>query len=126
MAAIFGGLVWFGATRVQPSATGIARTELQRHDLDAAGWEAVQVRIDFERGASFGRHSHPGEEMVYVLQGSIEYEIEGKPPKTLRTGEVLFISAGTIHAARNVGSGTGAELATYVAEKGKPLVVMAE
>ena len=47
-----------------------------------------------------------------------------KPPVTLKAGDVLFIPAGTIHAARNVGSGNGAELATYVVDKGKPLVVM--
>jgi quercetin dioxygenase-like cupin family protein len=75
------------------------------------------------RGA-FGRHWNPGEEIVYVLEGSLEYEVEGKPPVMLKAGEVLFIPAGTIHAAKNVGSGNGAELATYVVEKGKPLVVM--
>jgi quercetin dioxygenase-like cupin family protein len=73
---------------------------------------------------AFGRHWHPGEEIVYVLEGSLEYAVEGKPPVTLKAGEVLFIPAGTIHAAKNVGSGNGAELATYVVEKGKPLVVM--
>jgi quercetin dioxygenase-like cupin family protein len=55
-----------------------------------------------------------------VLEGSLEYQVEGKPPLTLRAGEVLFIPAGTIHAAKNVGSGTARELATYVLEKGKP------
>jgi quercetin dioxygenase-like cupin family protein len=72
----------------------------------------------------FGKHSHPGEEIAYVLEGSLEYQVEGKPPVTLKAGEVLFIPAGTIHAAKNVGSGNGAELATYIVEKGKPLVVM--
>ena len=52
-------------------------------------------------------------------------EVEGKPPVTLKAGDVLFIPAGTIHAAKNVGSGNAAELATYVVEKGKPLVELA-
>jgi quercetin dioxygenase-like cupin family protein len=105
---------------------GIKRTDLQRHDLSVTGREVVQVRVDLAPGVAFGRHSHPGEEIVYVIEGSLEYEVEGKPPVTLKAGEVLFIPAGTIHAAKNVGSGNGAELATYIVEKGKPLVVMAE
>jgi quercetin dioxygenase-like cupin family protein len=103
---------------------GIKRTDLQRHDLSVPGREVVQVRVDFAPGVAFGKHSHPGEEIVYVIEGLLEYQVEGKPPVTLKAGEVLFIPAGTIHAAKNVGSGNGAELATYVVEKGKPLVVM--
>ena len=102
----------------------IKRTELQRHDLSVPGRESVQVRIDFEPGASFGKHSHPGEEIIYVLQGSFEYEVEGKPNVTLNAGDVLFIPAGTIHAAKNVGTTNAAELATYIVEKGKQLVVL--
>jgi quercetin dioxygenase-like cupin family protein len=101
---------------------GIKRTELQRHDLGIPGREAVQVRIDFEPGTGFGKHKHPGEEIIYVLEGLLEYQVEGKPPVTLKAGDVLFIPAGTIHAAKNVGSGEAKELATYVVEKGKPLV----
>jgi quercetin dioxygenase-like cupin family protein len=103
---------------------GIKRTDLQRHDLSVPGREAVQVRVDFDPGAHFGRHTHPGEEIIYVLEGSFEYQIEDKPPITLRAGEVLFIPAGTIHAAKNVGSDIAKELATYVVEKGKPLLTL--
>jgi quercetin dioxygenase-like cupin family protein len=100
----------------------ITRTDLQRHDLSVAGREVVQVRVDFAPGAKFGRHTHPGEEIVYVIEGTLEYQVEGKPALTLRAGEVLFIPARAVHSARNVGRGNGAELATYVAEKGKPLL----
>jgi len=103
---------------------GVRRTDLQRHDLGVPGREVLQVRVELDPGVAFGRHWHPGEEIVYVLEGSLEYQVDGKPPVTLKPGEVLFIPAGTIHAAKNVGSGNGAELATYVVEKGKPLVVM--
>jgi len=75
-------------------------------------------------GVSFPKHTHPGEEIIYVLEGSLEYQVEGKEPVTLKAGDVLFISAGKIHAAKNVGNGDGSELATYVVEKGKPLVVL--
>ena len=108
-------------TRAQP---GITRTDLQRHDLGVPGREVIQVRVDIAPGVAFGKHSHPGEEIVYVIEGALVYEVEGRAPVTLKAGEVLFIPAGTIHAAKNVGRINGAELATYVVEKGKPLVVM--
>ena len=108
-------------TRAQQG--GVKRTDLQQHDLSVPGREVVQVRVDFAPGAVAPKHSHPGEEIIYVLEGSLEYEVEGKQPVTLHAGEVLFIPAGTIHSAKNIGGGNGAELATYVVEKGKPLVV---
>jgi quercetin dioxygenase-like cupin family protein len=115
------GLALHVALSQQP---GIKRTDLQRHDLSVPGREVIQVRVELAPGVSFPKHTHPGEEIIYVLEGSLEYEVEGKPPVTLKAGEVLFIPAGTVHAARNVGSGNAAELATYVLEKGKPLVVV--
>ena len=109
---------------VRAQQPGITRTDLQRHDLSVPGREVVQARVEFDPGVAFGKHWHPGEEIIYILEGSLEYQVEGKPPVTLKAGDVLFIPAGTIHAAKNVGSSHGAELATYVVEKGKPLVVM--
>jgi len=110
------------AARAQ--APGITRSELQRHDLSVAGREVVQVRVDFAPGVVAPKHSHSGEEIVYALEGLLEYRLDGNPPVTLKAGEVLFIAAGTIHEVRNVGSSNAAELATYVVEKGKPLVVV--
>jgi quercetin dioxygenase-like cupin family protein len=110
--------------RAQPS--GIKRTDLQRHDLSASEREAIQVRVDIDPGVAFGKHKHPGEEIIYVLEGSLEYQVEGKPPVTLKAGDVLFIPAGTVHAARNVGSSVGSELATYIVEKGKPLLTLVD
>jgi len=120
-------LVLLSATTTYPTSAQqpqTRRAELQRHDLGVPGHEAIQVRVDFEPGAAFGEHWHPGEEIVYVLEGKLEYRVEGKQPVTLEAGEVLFIPARTIHAAENIGESTGAELATYVVEKGEPLVVM--
>jgi quercetin dioxygenase-like cupin family protein len=84
----------------------------------------IQARVEIDPGVTSSRHTHPGEEIIYVLEGSLEYQVEGKPPVTLKAGDVLFIPAGTVHAAKNVGSGNAAELATYVVEKGKPLVTV--
>jgi quercetin dioxygenase-like cupin family protein len=111
---------------VRAQQSGTKRTELQRHDLSVSGREVVQVRVDLALGVVAPRHSHPGEEIIYVIVGSLEYHLDGRPPVTLKAGEVLFVPAGAIHAAKNVGGGNGAELATYVVEKGKPLVVPAE
>ena len=105
---------------------GIKRTDALRHDLGVPGREVIQVRVDFDPGVAFGKHSHPGAEVAYVLEGTLEYQLEGQPPVTLKAGEALFIPAGTIHAAKNVGTGNAAELATYIVEKGKPLVVLAK
>jgi quercetin dioxygenase-like cupin family protein len=105
---------------------GITRSDVLRHDLGVPAREVIQVRVDFAPGAAFGRHSHPGAEIAYVLEGTLEYELEGQPPVTLKAGESLFIPAGAIHAARNVGAGNAAELATYLVEKGRPLLVLAD
>ncbi len=86
---------------------GVRRTTLQRRDLDVPGREVIQARIELAPGVAFGRHWHPGEEIIYVLEGSLEYEVEGEPPRTLRAGDVLFVPARTIHAARNNGRGNG-------------------
>jgi quercetin dioxygenase-like cupin family protein len=114
-----GSLVLNVAQSQQP---GVTRTDLLRHDLSVSGREVIQVRVDFAPRVAFPPHSHPGEEIAYVIEGLLEYRLEGRPPVTLKAGETLFIPAGTIHSAKNVGANNAAELATYLVEKGKPLV----
>jgi len=111
---------------VQAQQPGTKRTDLQRHDLSIPGREAIQARVDIGPGEVAPRHRHPGEEIIYVLEGTLEYEVDGKPPVTLKSGDVLFIPYGTVHSARNPGSVNAAELATYVVEKGKPLLELAK
>jgi len=103
---------------------GSRRIDLQRHDLSIPGREVIQVRTELDPGAVAPKHTHPGEEIIYVLEGSLEYQVEGQPPKTLKAGDVLFIPYGAVHSAKNVGSVKGAELGTYVVEKGKPLLTL--
>jgi quercetin dioxygenase-like cupin family protein len=107
-------------------APGIKRTDLQRHDLSVPGREVIQALVELAPGGVAPRHSHPGEEIIYVVEGVFEYELDGKPPVTVKAGEVLFVPAGVNHSARNIGSGKAVELATYVVEKGKPLLVIAK
>ena len=107
--------------RAQPAGT--RRVDLQRHDLSVPGREVVQTIVELDAGVTSSRHTHPGEEIVYVLEGApLEYNVEGRPPVTLKPGGVLFIPAGAVHSARNVGNRKGAELATYIVEKGRPLL----
>jgi quercetin dioxygenase-like cupin family protein len=103
-------------------AKGIARTETVRRQYDSHT-NAIQVRVDFAPGASFPKHSHPGVEIAYVLNGSIEYELDGKTVR-LQAGESLYIPAGAAHSAKNTGAGVTSELATYLVEDGKPIVVL--
>jgi quercetin dioxygenase-like cupin family protein len=107
-------------------APGLWRTDLQQHELSVPGREVVQARVDIGPEAPFVKHTHPGEEIIYVLEGSLEYEVEGQPTRTYNAGEALTVPAGAVHAVRNVGSGNAAELATYVVEKGKPLLTLVE
>ena len=104
---------------------GITRTVFYRDDLAAPRCELVQAHADLVSGIAAPKHTHPGEEIIYVIEGELEYRIEDEPPLTLTAGEVLFIPAGAIHSVKNIGSGNAAELGTYVVEKGKPLVVPA-
>ena len=105
---------------------GVTRNDLQQHDLSTPGREAIQTIVSIAPGVTAPRPSHPGEEIIYVLEGVLEYQLDGQPPVTLKAGDVFFIPAGVVHSAKNVGSGNGAELATYIVEKGKPLVVLAK
>ena len=120
----FGAATLIAATATlslaQPRPAGTARADLQRHDLSIPGREVLQVLVSFEPGSSFPRHKHPGEEIIYVTKGTLEYEVAGTWV-TVQAGEVLFVPDGVVHAARNRGKEPAAELATYVLEKGKPL-----
>jgi quercetin dioxygenase-like cupin family protein len=109
-------------------APGLWRTSLQRHDLSIPGREMIQSRVDVESGSPAIRHTHPGEEIIYVLAGSLEYQVDGQPTKVYNAGEALTVPAGAIHAVRNAGTGTGTgtALATDIVEKGKPLLTVAQ
>jgi quercetin dioxygenase-like cupin family protein len=107
-------------------APGIKRTDLQEHDLSIPGRMVIQNRVELSPEAQPFRHWHPGEEIIYVLEGTLEYTIDGQGARTYSAGEALMVPPETIHAVRNVGSGNAAELATYVVEKGKPFLVLAD
>jgi len=100
---------------------GFTRKMLQDHDLSVSDRHAVQALAEFVPGGAAGKHTHPGEELGYVVDGTLELLIEGQPAKTLKAGDVFFIPAGVVHDGRNVGKGKATVLATYVVETGKPV-----
>ena len=90
MAAVMvGGVIALSTARAQAPGT-TTRTDLQRHDLSAPGREAIQTIVGFDQGVAAPRHTHPGEEIIYVLEGTLEYSVEGQPPKTLTATGILM------------------------------------
>jgi quercetin dioxygenase-like cupin family protein len=105
--------------------SGFKRTVLQQGDLSVAGHESVTAVAEFQPGGTVGRHTHPGEEVGYILEGTIVLEQDGKPPVTLGPGKTFFIPAGTVHNATNRSTAPARVLANYIVEKGKPLAAPA-
>jgi quercetin dioxygenase-like cupin family protein len=120
------------AVLVTTSASGqeqtVKRTELMRVPVEGVeGKESVIYTADFAPGAMAPRHTHPGQEFVYVLEGSLILEPEGKPAQTLKAGETATQPANHVHAARNGSASEPAKLLVILlAETGKPLVVPAK
>ena len=113
---LFGAVAAAGAQQ-----TGFTRTMLQQADISAPGREAVTARAEFHApGASVGRHTHFGEEIGYVIEGTLSVEIDGVT-KTVKAGEAFIVPNGKPHNATNAGTGKASILATYIVEKGKPL-----
>jgi quercetin dioxygenase-like cupin family protein len=120
-AVALGAVTWGGRT-LWAQQPGFKRVPLQTQPIAGyAGHDAVQVRGEFDPGAGAPKHTHPGEELGYILEGTVTFELEGKPPMTLKAGESFFIPAGHVHSAKNTGAGPAKVLSTYLVEKGKPL-----
>ena len=100
---------------------GFTRKLIQDKDLSVADRHAVQALAEFVPGGAAGKHTHPGEELGYVVEGTLELLVEGQPPRIVKAGEAFFVPAGVVHDGRNVGSGPAKVLATYIVEKGKPV-----
>jgi quercetin dioxygenase-like cupin family protein len=116
------------ATSVPAAADGLAatlrRTEVQRGSSSIPGREIVQVLTEIPVGVESGWHTHPGEEVGYILTGTVEMSIEDRGTRTLHAGDGFLIPARTRHNARDLGPGTGRMLSTYVVEIGQPLATL--
>ena len=124
LAIIFAAILGL-AVGVWAQQPAFKRTLLQQQDISMPGREAVTAVAEFEPGAAAGRHTHPGEEIGYVLEGQVWLEQDGKIPVTLKAGQAFLIHPGTVHNATNTGPGTARVVATYLVEKGKPLATPA-
>jgi quercetin dioxygenase-like cupin family protein len=103
-----------------------SRKILQDKDLSIPNQHVVQAHAEFGPGAASGRHTHPGDEILYILEGELVVEVDGKPTTTLKAGDFAFIPAGVVHEGKNTSSGSAKVLATYVLEKGKPVATPAK
>jgi quercetin dioxygenase-like cupin family protein len=106
-------------------APGIQRTILQRKDISVPGREAVIARVEIAPGASAGRHTHPGEEISYILEGQGEILVDGQPALNVKPGDSFIIPAGAIHDAHNTGTAPLRLVGIYVVDKSKPLATSA-
>ena len=102
-------------------AATLERTEVQRGALSVPGREVVQVLTRIPEGVESGWHTHPGEEVGYILAGTVEVTIEGRPPQVLQAGDGFLVPPRTPHNARDLGPGTGEMLSTYLVEIGEPI-----
>jgi len=100
------------------AAAQIKRTVLQQKDVSIPGREVISAKAEIPAGGSAGLHTHPGDEISYVVEGAIEIVIDGAS-KTYKAGEAFHVPAGTVHDAKAVG-GPVVVIANYVIEKGKP------
>jgi len=110
-----------GCVALYAQQPGFTRKLLQDQNLSVNDRHAVQALAEFVPGGAAGKHTHPGEELGYVIEGTLQLEIACEPPRTVKAGESFFVPAGVVHDGKNIGSGPAKVLATYVVEKGKPV-----
>ena len=102
-------------------STGLTRTIVTKADVSVADREAIIARVDIAPGGVAGWHTHPGDEVSYVLEGEAVLLVAGRPPRKVLAGEGFVIPAGAVHNAMNEGKTTAKLVGVYTVEKGKPL-----
>lgn len=122
---VIGGLLALAAGGLFAQASGLTRVMVGKADVSVPGREAVVARVEVAPGAKAGRHTHPGDEISYVMEGEATLLVDGQPPKQVKAGESFVVPAGVVHDAHNNGSGPIKLVGVYVVEKGKPLATPA-
>lgn len=102
-------------------AATLKRTEIQRGPSSIPGREIVQVRTEIPVGVASGWHTHPGEEVGYIVAGTVQMEIRDHPTLILQAGDGFLIPPRVPHNALDLGPGTGQMLSTYIVEVGRPI-----
>jgi len=123
LCAITGFIATEASAQGNPPAAsgGVTRKILSRTDGPAPGYETVLVDAEIEAGVAVGRHTHPGIESAYVLEGGFELPIQGMETRMLKAGDGFQIPPNTPHAGGKAGTAKSRLIITYVVEKGKPL-----
>lgn len=104
----------------------LKRTIVERADVAQPGREAVVVKAELAAGGHAGRHTHPGDEISYLVDGDGSILVDGEAPRKLKPGEAFVVKAGKVHDLRNNGSAPMHLIGVYVVEKGKPLATPAK
>ena len=120
-----GAALAIAAGTLLAQASGLTRTLVGRADVSVPGREAVVARVEVAPGARAGRHTHPGDEISYVLEGEATLLVDGQPPRVVKAGESFVVPAGVVHDAHNAGTGPAKLVGVYGVEKGKPLATPA-
>jgi quercetin dioxygenase-like cupin family protein len=110
----------FAVVHAQQQGTP-TRTVLQKHDLLAQGEEGVMALVEMPVGSREGRHTHPAEVFVYVVEGTLKLDKEGKPSQSYKAGESFFVERGIVHEGMNGGNTPVKAVAVFVTDKGKPM-----
>jgi len=118
----------FGERLLSAQQSGVKRTELLKTAIAGMeGKEAVMYMAELPPGAAAGKHTHPGEEFAYILDGTLTLEPQGQEPKTYKAGEVFHNPAKVVHDAKNTSTtGPTKVLVFLIAEKGQPLASPAQ
>jgi len=104
-----------------PAAGGFTRKMLSKTEGPVAGYVTIVMEVEIDPGALIARHTHPGIESGYVVEGTIDLPIEGQPTRTLKAGDAFQVPPRTPHAGTRNGDKKTKVISTYVVEKDKPL-----
>jgi quercetin dioxygenase-like cupin family protein len=125
-ATLAGIALGLGGAVLSAQQSGFKRTPLLDRPLGVPGHHVVTARVDIGPGIESGRHTHPGEEVAYVLEGVLLLEIDGQPAQSFKAGEAVFIPRGVVHNGRNTSAAPATLIGTYFVETGKPLATPAQ
>jgi quercetin dioxygenase-like cupin family protein len=115
-----GGFLAAGVEAQNVETPGVKRTLLKQIDGPMDGYVTIEARIEVEPGATIARHTHPGVESAYMIEGVCELTVEGEGTRTYMPGDAFQVSAGVPHGGKN-GPAKSVFADTFVVEKGKPL-----
>lgn len=118
-------LVLGAVTAAFAQAPAFKRTVLQTVETSIAGRDAVTAKAELPAGVSSGLHTHPGEELGYLVEGAVTVLMDGTST-IVKAGEAFAIPAGKVHSATNTGTTQATIVSTYIVEKGKPLATPAK